>query len=339
MGLRFDNTYIINLDKDKERLSSVLKECKNVGINNPTRIQAVYGKELTKKELSENVSKVFSRIGLKSAIGCALSHLKAWKKMVKNGDEYALFLEDDIYFEKDFQRRIKDIKVPEDFGIFYLGCVLGCDINKEYGVEFPFTKLVLGNGGKYVKKVEKINENVFVPSLPLALHGYILSRKAAVYLIENVEKDKIYHHIDAQILKYIYNIPSYSTTPQLILQKDVDVNTSNNINSGYPVIITKHLNDKDKYGVPMNYKMSVGIYDIFGYTINSITSFVVILGFLLGASKTPLKNVVSGFIIITALEAIENIRVGGSISKKFVTNTVVTMSLLYLSYQGARKIF
>lgn len=326
------NTYIINLEKDKERLQNILLECDKAGIENPTVIKAVNGKELTQKDMDGRVDPLFSKIGSRSAIGCALSHINAWGQMIKNGDEHALFLEDDAVFIDNFKAIFTSLEIPTDFGILYLGCVLGCDVDKKYDIEFPIAKLLFGKMGKHVKQVRRINKTIFTPSLPLALHGYILSKKAATYLFNSVKREKVNHHIDVQILKYIYNIKSYSTTPQLILQKDIDLTTSNNINSGYPNVITKHLSWRDKNGTPFNYKIAIGIYEIGGYPINTITVFVVLIGAMLGVYKVRKETVLTIFGALSLLELFHNINLTKSVPKEFFTNSIVTFSLLIISY-------
>lgn len=330
-NIKIDNTYIINLDKDKERLAQTLLECDKAGINNPIKIQGIYGKDLDKDELDKNVEYIYSKIGLRSAIGCAMSHIKAWKTMIKNNDKCALFLEDDVIFSDDFKERIKNIKIPNDYNIIYLGCTTGCDINKKYSLEYPLAKLFLAKG-KYSKKVLKINEDIFVPALPLAMHGYLLSRETALYLLNCIEKDKIKHHIDAQILEYIYPINSYSVTPQLVNQRDVNIGTSNNIISTYPVILNKFLTLKDDQGIPLNYKMTIGHYDIYGYIVNSVTGIAILIGIILGLSNIGIKTVSIGFCMFTLLEIIEVLKYTYKIPRQVIVNSFVTYAILILSY-------
>ncbi len=271
--------YIINLDKDKDRYTRIHNEIieNNVGI--PIRIPAIYGKNLSKKDRKKVCSKIYSKIGSASAIGCSLSHIKAWKTMIKNKDKYAIILEDDAILHKNFKEYYDKIKhqIPEDFYITYLGCYGIADINKEYDFSNTVLKLIT----KYTKKVNKISENVYTPAIPLALHGYILSRKGAEYLLKRIRKDKIKTHIDFQILKYIYKVPSYATHPQLIQQKDVNITTSNNVKNNYPVLINKILdNIKDKFEVPLSYKVSIAQFEIAGYPVNFYTLVAIFIGII-----------------------------------------------------------
>lgn len=324
-----DNIYIINLDKDTKRLQTTLSECKKISKHlKPIRINGIYGKNLKTTDLIDKVSPVYSAIGLKSAIGCAMSHIKAWETLVENNDNSALFLEDDVVIDNNFIKKFNELKIPDDYYIVYLGCTGGCDIKKEYSLEYPIIKLFMGNG--YSKKVVKINENIFSPSLPLALHGYILSRKGAEYLLNEVKKDKINSHIDAQILKYIYNVPSYSVSPQLIYQQNVELNTSNNISSNFPILINKFLSGNDKYNVPMNYKINIGLFQIGEYIVNGITFIMIFIGIMLGLTKVPIKYILIGIVVFFLLEINEMNRLDKNIDKLFILNSTVSISLILL---------
>ncbi|HEY9701924.1 MAG TPA: glycosyltransferase family 25 protein [Allocoleopsis sp.] len=286
----FDSVYVINLDKDTSRFEKVSQEIRTKLGKIPTRIKGIYGKDLSYEQKKKHCSPFYARIGSRSAIGCAMSHMKAWETMISNGDSDALILEDDVTISSNFLETFDKIKetIPKDFYIVYLGCVGLCDIEKRYDLTYSMIKLFTS---KYSKQVIKINENVYVPALPLALHGYILSRKGAEYLLENIRKDKIKFHIDFQILKYLYTVPSYAISPQLIFQDDVDIDTSNNVSDTYPVLINSLLKKKDKQGIPSNYKLTIGHFDINDYTVNLYTYLAIILGIILGIFKVKLKNI------------------------------------------------
>ena len=84
--------YVINLDKDKDRLNKITEDLKP---NEFTRIEAVYG---AKTDIMGNddihiFGKYFTP---KSVLGACLSHKIATKKFYESSDkEYALILEDD----------------------------------------------------------------------------------------------------------------------------------------------------------------------------------------------------------------------------------------------------
>lgn len=320
--MKIDNIYIINLDKDKLRLNKTINQCKKTGIK-PTRISGIYGANLLDNDMLSDVDYIYSKIGSKSSIGCAMSHIKAWKTLIKNGNSSALILEDDIIIDDNFISIFNKLKIPEDYYIIYLGCTQGCDINKEYTFEHPLVKFFL-NG----KKVIKINENVYIPSIPLALHGYILSNKGAKYLIDCLKKNKINGHIDAQIIKYIKDVPSYAIQPQLIKQEEIDLNTSNNIGIKYPYLLNKYLSRyKDKWGVPFDYKLNINLYNISGYNVNGYTLITIIVGIILALSKIDIKYITGIYVLFNIYEYIKT-----TDKSSLIKNIIGTYIVLLASY-------
>ena len=99
-------TFIINLKKDSDRKEHMQRLCDEIGLT-PTFIDAVYGKELNQKDLDAvyNEEKARQDLGrplTRGEIGCSLSHLSIYQKMVNSNILYALILEDDIRIKPDF---------------------------------------------------------------------------------------------------------------------------------------------------------------------------------------------------------------------------------------------
>ena len=96
-------TYLVNLDKNKDRMEYMDAQLNRLGIQYE-RIPAVYGASLTKRERKERFSlfRSFCAMGYKlspGAIGCSLSHCSIYKKMIEENVPYALVLEDDIVID------------------------------------------------------------------------------------------------------------------------------------------------------------------------------------------------------------------------------------------------
>lgn len=114
------NVYLINMDKDVERLAHMRAQiaCQNLDF---IRVPAVNGYEIPDHEFLEYGSNARGRKWGTGALGCFLSHYQAWKNIVANDDEYGLVLEDDIYFSDDFGEFIRDLSwVPADADIVRL---------------------------------------------------------------------------------------------------------------------------------------------------------------------------------------------------------------------------
>ena len=92
--------YVINLAKNVERMEHMDAQLKRLGIEYE-RIDAIYGKELSAVERRRMYSSLRSRIALgvkmrDGEIGCALSHVKVYKRMLDMGIDKAVVFEDDI---------------------------------------------------------------------------------------------------------------------------------------------------------------------------------------------------------------------------------------------------
>jgi len=114
-----DKVYVINMDKDKERMYILDKKMKELGIKYQ-RATGVDGRKI----YSQYKNKTKLRPG---QLGCLLSHINVIKDAIKNNYENILVLEDDIIFHKNFHKEFKKkyrylIEKEKYFDLIYLGC-------------------------------------------------------------------------------------------------------------------------------------------------------------------------------------------------------------------------
>lgn len=104
MSIKF-NIFVINLDKSTERLTSISKQLSDLGLSFE-RVSAVNGKSLTAEEKQKiynekvNEQKYYKQLN-DGEIGCYLSHLACYSKIVEQQLDYALILEDDSKINDD----------------------------------------------------------------------------------------------------------------------------------------------------------------------------------------------------------------------------------------------
>jgi glycosyl transferase family 25 len=98
-----DNVYLINMDKDTERLEKVTKECKKFNINFE-RFSGVNPLKLSKKELNKYVSKTCQNICPDGLIGGGVSHMKIYEDALKNNYKNILVLEDDVFLVTSYMK-------------------------------------------------------------------------------------------------------------------------------------------------------------------------------------------------------------------------------------------
>lgn len=292
--------YIINLKHQPSRWNNTITECKKHGISNLSihRIDGVYGKKLTPIEIQESTSWLCGKTCTTSSIGCAMSHIKAWKQFLASNHNMVLIFEDDVNIKDNFQCQLKKKmdSLPKDFDIFYIGCAIGCKKNST-SIEDIVTRTI-----HYKREYQEINEDIIVPENPLGLHAYILSKAGAKKLLDMIELNKISSHIDVQILNSSQELNVYASNPLLVYQ-NVDTSTSNNTMS-YPVLINKHLHQyKNNHEIPRSYAMSVNIMELFNFPINGYAIALMIICLLYSIlSEVHILFITLGFFVYNIFE-------------------------------------
>lgn len=110
--------YLINLDKDIERLAAADAQLKRLGVDYE-RVSAVYAKELPQEELDGAVNKfrwwcAMGREARVGEIGCAMSHYMIYRKIIAEKIPIACILEDDVILDDRFPEVLKNIEAKYD---------------------------------------------------------------------------------------------------------------------------------------------------------------------------------------------------------------------------------
>lgn len=145
VGNLFDACYVLNLDRrtdrwahtqaqiKKARLTSFLKPGVHV-----MRVSGVDGSSLDLAALHQQgvltdmgyqrlqlptEDKLFGMDLTPGAVGCAMGHRRLWQRIVEQGHQAALVLEDDVEFHPRLRRLLPDLwpRVPADWGLVYFG--------------------------------------------------------------------------------------------------------------------------------------------------------------------------------------------------------------------------
>lgn len=106
------NIYLINLDKDTEKLAYMTRQLDALGLKFE-RIPAVYGKAIAPRELKKLYSpfRWWCAVGrpiVPAEIGCAYSHYGIYEKM--KPDEVVCILEDDVVLDAAFSERLAEVE-------------------------------------------------------------------------------------------------------------------------------------------------------------------------------------------------------------------------------------
>ena len=153
----------------------------------------------------------------KGEIGCALSHVNIWKKVVEEGLDEVLILEDDAGFDRHF-------KYLFDRAIKFC---------RDMGAQQEWDMLYLGRNAMTPDPVQIVNY-LSLPGFSYCTHGYMVTRRGAEKLLSvQYEQDLIpvdeflpamfHQHIRADILER-FSLPqpifAYAVTPNIVHQVD-----------------------------------------------------------------------------------------------------------------------
>jgi GR25 family glycosyltransferase involved in LPS biosynthesis len=268
--------YMISLNDSTEKIDYL----KSFGIET-VLVKGVNGKTIPDEEIVKRVSNTYKTFGPKGAIGCAISHMNTWKMFLETNDEYAIIFEDDVILEDNFNEKLKLAleDIPKNYDILYLGCA-GCDEEQKFNaVKFIATLFM---SPKTFNPPQKISDHISIPSVALCTHAYIVSRRGATKLLDQLD-GKINNHIDICIQNLVLDnqIESYSVTPRVAYQTSTDDNQSENVSSNYPLIATSVLNKiyVDKL-FKAQYLFTVSAFRIGNFNINGFTILFFIIGIL-----------------------------------------------------------
>lgn len=125
-------------EKNEKRVENVYKNI--IPILNPKIQKAVDAKtnELEEKLGNRKINKKFMSFCRRGQIGCLLSHIEVWKKIVKNGIQKMIVIEDDVILNENFIKKFNLMyrELPENWDWVYL--YIHPDCKKTITNEFNF---------------------------------------------------------------------------------------------------------------------------------------------------------------------------------------------------------
>jgi len=195
---QINKIFVINLDRQKERWKLIQKELDQVQVQNKKSLLSFTERfsAIDAKNHSLSTNKINPSYKLENQyfvdpnpqllniirekeinidltdqeIAVALSHVSIWEKIIKENIQSALILEDDIYFENKFSRKLNSLfeeitKSEIEFDLIYLS-YKKVDFNPD---------------------IKQISNNLSVPNRGLWwFSGYVLSNKGAKKLLDKL---------------------------------------------------------------------------------------------------------------------------------------------------------
>ena len=153
-----DKVYVINLDDSKDRLQYMEEQCDKCDLQFE-RFPAINGKKLNKELLRKQGLLATDKMMI-GAIGCSLSHINIWKKVLNNTNyQNILVLEDDCIIDPNFWNKFNSYKsqIPKNFDILYLGGsnIYGKKISKNILKPKFYSKNSTHNTGMYAMLINR----------------------------------------------------------------------------------------------------------------------------------------------------------------------------------------
>jgi len=183
-------SFYINLDKRTDRRKQFESQNALVAMPPVQRIPAIHGLSIdikndkrigtnTKIHVITEFRRSHYEIHSRNAIGASLSHYKVWQEFLKTDSRYALIMEDDAQLPATFALQVRDCAkdLPEKWDIWILGST-NTPIDMHNKDISPFRRVLHFIGA----------------------HCYILTRRAAKILIENM------FPIESHVEHYMNNI-------------------------------------------------------------------------------------------------------------------------------------
>ena len=166
-------TYVVNMDWNPQRLAHMKEQLDALAIPFE-KFSGIVGKDFKGKELRKVFSPLRSFIALRKKmtggqLGCTLSHLAIYHKIIDANDPYALIFEDDVDIDGRFPEmlaKVKEFLDPDQPQIFMFSGY-GSDIDNNGPAEIRPEKNVWCTDGYVVtraaaKLITKVNEPVIV---------------------------------------------------------------------------------------------------------------------------------------------------------------------------------
>ncbi len=251
-----DKVYVINLDKDTERLASIDRQLRDCNITYE-RFSGVVGKHIASDSRLSPFCCQFCTDGIK---GCALSHHTIWEEVIANRYQAVMVLEDDVVVPPNFQDKVRDIlqRVPEDWEVIYLGCKLFCQDKH----------LASKVGNRLLGMVaEEYDRDIHAVKGSAGTYAYILKRS----FIEKIIDEPITTHVDVELQGWIqkHGAKAYGLHPELVTPGD-DASGKSNLSDTFPPLLNYALNLFTIAEVPLGWAVSENFMKVAGFNINSL---------------------------------------------------------------------
>jgi GR25 family glycosyltransferase involved in LPS biosynthesis len=222
-----DDAYVINLDRRADRLEKFRTTHPDIS-GAVERWPATDGKNI---KLTPELAKLFGANDFfwkKAVMGCAISHLGLWWKLLNENPDIQNFLifEDDAKLVPGWQEtlQLSMNHVPENYDVLYLGGILPPNRSGFNKLLQPVTKYY-----SKIKPHQFFGQSTPTPYFHSCAYAYIISRQGAQKVIESIqEKSGYWTSADHMLCTPCEKMNLYFLTPTIAgCYQDDDPNYAN----------------------------------------------------------------------------------------------------------------
>jgi len=260
--------WVINLENKSDRWKNILNSIQKSGLplENVFRLDAINSTTMSPAELKNILSpeafkQLFSNLIYRTshsqltlgAVGCYLSHIELWKKLLVSNNSHFLIFEDDTKLSSDFLQTANHVlkHIPDDFDFLFLGSIVSPTdevLSDTNVIKNKFTTLISVYG----------------------THAYIISKKAVQKLLPL--SFPINKQFDSFISDYNSLLKMYTVTPNIAHQSGFSTDIQNTCRNCGPLIQIYEVNGKR---IPVRYIDSLPMR----YIISAIVLLVILAMF------------------------------------------------------------
>lgn len=209
-------TFVINLEREPIKRKYIIQECQKLKLNFEL-YNAIDGYKLTENYIKENVFDYPECNLTKGEIGCALSHINVYKKIIEEDLPYALILEDDAILNIELPKFLSCFEKQKKEGITLLTADFYYCENKKFNID---------------------NFEVFKVLKAVRATGYIITNNTAKKLVKFLLPIR-YEADMFKVFKLCANINLYAVIPHLIETNDKKMELSAIQNDRKPLIVER----------------------------------------------------------------------------------------------------
>lgn len=207
-----DDAFVINLDRRKDRMKKLFDNSPELELR-VERISAFEGKKLILTPQLARLFRPHDFMWKKAIMGCALSHLSLWYRLVneKKDINTYLILEDDVKLSPEWEQRWTQAQphIPENFDILYLGGIL--PPNRE---AFERNKEKVNAHWSRVANNQIFGQTTPSPYFHWCAYAYVLSKQGAEKVLKLLHAhDGYWTSADHMLCNHVEHMNIYFLDP------------------------------------------------------------------------------------------------------------------------------